>query len=84
MHQSVHLAIVQFKPRKGDYAGNLARLGEIWVDGQIAQLSRRPGVATQFQVAPGSSTIAKSPLADPSQPITLPPYSVTLIQVVQG
>ena len=42
------------------------------------------GVATQFQVAPGSSTIAKSPLADPSQPITLPPYSVTLIQVVQG
>src|SRR6476469_2966150 len=26
----------------------IARLGEIWVDGQIAQLSRRPGVATQF------------------------------------
>ena len=24
------------------------RLGEIWVDGQIAQLTRRPGVATQF------------------------------------
>jgi len=24
------------------------RLGEIWVDGQIAQLNRRPGVATQF------------------------------------
>ena len=24
------------------------RLGEIWVDGQIAQLVRRPGVATQF------------------------------------
>jgi hypothetical protein len=41
------------------------------------------GTATQFQVAPGSSTIAKSPLADPSQPITLPPYSTTLIRVVQ-
>lgn len=26
----------------------IARLGEIWVDGQVAQLSRRPGVATQF------------------------------------
>jgi exodeoxyribonuclease VII large subunit len=26
----------------------IARLGEIWVDGQIAQISRRPGVATQF------------------------------------
>jgi exodeoxyribonuclease VII large subunit len=24
------------------------RLGEIWIDGQIAQLNRRPGVATQF------------------------------------
>ena len=24
------------------------RLGEIWVDGQVAQLNRRPGVATQF------------------------------------
>jgi exodeoxyribonuclease VII large subunit len=28
----------------------IARLGEIWVDGQIAQLTRRPGVATQFLV----------------------------------
>ena len=26
----------------------IARLGEIWVDGQIAQLTRRPGVPTQF------------------------------------
>lgn len=26
----------------------IARLGEIWVDGQIAQLARRPGVSTQF------------------------------------
>jgi exodeoxyribonuclease VII large subunit len=28
----------------------IARLGEIWVEGQIAQLSRRPGVPTQFLV----------------------------------
>ena len=26
----------------------IGRLGEIWVEGQIAQLTRRPGVATQF------------------------------------
>jgi exodeoxyribonuclease VII large subunit len=26
----------------------IARLGEIWVDGQVAQLNRRSGVATQF------------------------------------
>jgi exodeoxyribonuclease VII large subunit len=26
----------------------IARLGEVWVDGQIAQLTRRPGVVTQF------------------------------------
>ena len=26
----------------------IARLGEVWVDGQIAQLTRRPGVGTQF------------------------------------
>ena len=26
----------------------IARLGEIWVDGQVAQLTRRPGMATQF------------------------------------
>ncbi|MEO9139630.1 MAG: exodeoxyribonuclease VII large subunit [Jatrophihabitans sp.] len=26
----------------------IARLGEIWVDGQVAQLNRRPGMATQF------------------------------------
>ena len=26
----------------------ISRLGEIWVDGQIAQLTRRPGMATQF------------------------------------
>jgi exodeoxyribonuclease VII large subunit len=26
----------------------IARLGEIWIDGQIAQLTRRPGAGTQF------------------------------------
>jgi exodeoxyribonuclease VII large subunit len=26
----------------------IAKLGEVWVEGQIAQLSKRPGVATQF------------------------------------
>ncbi|MDT4974621.1 MAG: exodeoxyribonuclease large subunit [Pseudonocardiales bacterium] len=26
----------------------IARLGEIWIDGQIAQVTRRPGMATQF------------------------------------
>jgi exodeoxyribonuclease VII large subunit len=26
----------------------IARLGEIWIDGQIAQLTRRPGMSTQF------------------------------------
>jgi NAD+ synthase (glutamine-hydrolysing) len=43
MHQSVHLAIVQFKPRKGDYAGNLAHLGEIFA--QLDVLNPRPQVA---------------------------------------
>jgi exodeoxyribonuclease VII large subunit len=31
--------------RIGEWIG---RLGEIWVDGQVAQLNRRPGVSTQF------------------------------------
>ena len=26
------------------------RLGEVWIDGQVAQLTRRPGMATQFLV----------------------------------
>lgn len=43
MRQSVHLAIVQFKPRKGDYAGNLAHLGEIFA--QLDSLEPRPQVA---------------------------------------
>lgn len=31
--------------RLGEWIG---RLGEIWLDGQVAQLNRRPGMATQF------------------------------------
>lgn len=43
MHQSVHLAIVQFKPRKGDYSGNLAKLGGLFA--QLHSLTPRPQVA---------------------------------------
>ncbi len=39
----MHLAIVQFKPRKGDYAGNLAHLGEIFAE--LDALEPRPQVA---------------------------------------
>jgi hypothetical protein len=39
---------------------------------------------TQFQVAAGSSQIVSTPLADLSQPIQLPPYSITLVRLVQG
>jgi NAD+ synthetase len=43
MHQSVHLAIVQFKPRKGDYKSNLAKLGGVFA--QLDALTPRPDVA---------------------------------------
>ncbi len=39
----MHHAIVQFKPRKGDYTGNLARLGGIFA--QLQTLNPRPDVA---------------------------------------
>ena len=39
----MHLAIVQFKPKKGDYKANLARLGGIFA--QLDSLSPRPHVA---------------------------------------
>jgi NAD+ synthetase len=39
----VHIAIVQFKPRKGDYAGNLTRLGAVFA--QLDALEPRPMVA---------------------------------------
>ena len=39
----MHLAIVQFKPRKGDYKNNLAKLGGIFA--QLDALTPRPQVA---------------------------------------
>jgi NAD+ synthetase len=39
----VHIAIVQFKPRKGDYAGNLERLRDVFA--QLDALEPRPDVA---------------------------------------
>src|ERR1700733_7687361 len=38
----VHLALAQLKPRKGDYAGNLERLGSVFA--QIDRLDPRPMV----------------------------------------
>ena len=49
MHQSVNLAIVQFKPRKGEYEGNLARLGDIFA--QLDALDPRPEVAVLPETA---------------------------------
>jgi NAD+ synthetase len=43
MSQIVHLALVQFKPRKGDYAGNVQRLKPVFA--QLDGLSPRPTVA---------------------------------------
>ena len=42
MTQTVHLAIAQFHPRKGDYAGNLARLGPLFA--QVDAQQPRPQV----------------------------------------
>lgn len=49
MRQSVNLAIVQFKPRKGEYEGNLARLGDIFA--QMDALDPRPEVAVLPETA---------------------------------
>jgi exodeoxyribonuclease VII large subunit len=43
----------------------IGRLGEVWVDGQIAQLSRRPGMTTQF-------LILRDPDANISLSVTCP------------
>src|SRR5262245_17823528 len=37
---SIHLAVAQFAPKKGDYAHNLARIGELFA--QIDSLRPRP------------------------------------------
>ena len=49
MDRSIHLAVVQFKPRKGDYAANLARLAGIF--SQIDSLDPRPDVAVFAETA---------------------------------
>ncbi|CAN5664230.1 hypothetical protein BH23GEM1_BH23GEM1_02290 [soil metagenome] len=43
MPSQVHLALVQFKPRKGDYTGNLALLGPLFA--QLDVLDPRPDIA---------------------------------------
>ena len=49
MDRLVHLAVVQFKPRKGDYATNLARLAGIF--SQIDNLDPRPDIAVFAETA---------------------------------
>ena len=49
MDRSIHLVVVQFKPRKGDYAANLARLAGIF--SQIDSLDPRPDVAVFAETA---------------------------------
>ena len=49
MDRSIHLVVVQFKPRKGDYAANLARLAGIF--SQIESLDPRPDIAVFSETA---------------------------------
>ena len=42
MASPVHLALAQFKPRKGDYTANLARLGGVFA--QLTTLTPRPAI----------------------------------------
>jgi NAD+ synthase (glutamine-hydrolysing) len=49
MDRSIHLVVVQLKPRKGDYAANLARLAGIF--SQIDSLDPRPDVAVFAETA---------------------------------
>lgn len=49
MDRSIHLAVVQFKPRKGDYATNLARLAGVF--SQIDSLEPHPDVAVFAETA---------------------------------
>jgi len=49
MDRSIHVVVVQFKPRKGDYAANLARLAGIF--SQIDSLDPRPDVAVFAETA---------------------------------
>jgi NAD+ synthase (glutamine-hydrolysing) len=49
MDRSIHLVVIQLKPRKGDYAANLARLAGIF--SQIDALEPRPDVAVFAETA---------------------------------
>ena len=49
MDRSIHLVVVQLKPRKGDYAANLARIAGIF--SQIDSLEPRPDVAVFAETA---------------------------------
>ncbi len=49
MDRSIHLVVIQLKPRKGDYAANLARLAGIF--SQIDSLDPRPDVAVFAETA---------------------------------
>ena len=49
MDRLIHLVVVQFKPRKGDYAANLARLAGIF--SQIDNLDPRPDIAAFSETA---------------------------------
>src|SRR5258706_8977237 len=49
MDRSIHLVVVQFKPRKGDYITNLARLAGVF--SQIDSLDPRPDVAVFAETA---------------------------------
>ena len=49
MDRSIHLVVVQFKPRKGDYTANVERLAGIF--SQIDALDPRPNVAVFAETA---------------------------------
>jgi len=49
MDRSIHLVVVQFKPRKGDYTANVERLAGIF--SQIDALEARPDVAVFAETA---------------------------------
>ncbi|MBI1759432.1 MAG: exodeoxyribonuclease VII large subunit [Actinobacteria bacterium] len=55
----------------------VSRLGEVWVEGQLAQISRRPGTATAFLVL-------RDPSADMSIPVTCRRELVETAQLTEG
>lgn len=55
----------------------VARLGEVWVEGQVAQLTRRPGVSTAFLTLRDTD-------ANISMTVTCPRHLVEAANVVEG